>query len=119
MPQWDLRHIAKQVAKRLKKINPLALPTHTLALNEMFDLFREHWWNPGFVCMVGNGLWQMPLPLGWRLLGEGSEANTVIEPSQASAAEWVDNPLLPEVYRGYWREKSAREREQSPNKDKR
>jgi len=104
MTQWDLPHIQKQYAKRLKKIPPLEKGNHMTAMNEMFDIFAANW---ATTCthMVGSGLWQMPLPWGWRLLGNGNNAHTVIGPGDASAAEWIENPLLPDIYKGFWRDK--------------
>ena len=108
-PAWNMGHIADQIEERLQQhIDPLAHDTHRKSLVEMFRIFDEH---PDFVIMVGDLNWQMPMPVGWRLLGEGNVANSIIDPSQTHDAEWVDNPLLPKIYRSYWRDKMKREKE--------
>ena len=89
---------------RWNKIPFLEQGTHLEAISEMFSLFKSNWGN---TCahLVGDGDWQMPLPLGWRLLGKGNQAKTIFSPSETSAAEWIENPLLPHVYKAYWRKR--------------
>lgn len=102
--QWNLTlslHIVKQFKARLAKIKPESMrEAHAKAIVENVEAFRRS----RVPVVVGDGLWMMPFPFRWRLLGENSAVNTIIGPSETLAVEWVANPFLPEIHQSHWRE---------------
>jgi hypothetical protein len=99
--QWDLEHIMKQYKKRIRMIPENIRLDHMRDIEANFRAFNANT-QP---IVVGDRMWWMPFPFGWRLCGDNSIAKTMLAPSQTIVAERVENPFLPPAHESWWRGK--------------